>query len=162
MRILLISDTHGYRKAIQEVLAEAGKVDMVFHMGDIEGDEDYLRENANCPVYIVAGNNDIYSSLPDDIETQVGRYKVLVTHGHMHHIHYDLDNLEILGRAMEKDIVMFGHIHRPVVENRNGIYLINPGSLTYPRQSDHKRTYIIMELNDGQIHFELKSLENLF
>ena len=57
------------------------------------------------------------------------------------------------------DIVMFGHTHRPVIQVEDEITLINPGSISYPRQQDGKNTYIILEISDsGEFTFELKSV----
>ncbi len=54
---------------------------------------------------------------------------------------------------------MFGHTHRPVIQVEDEITLINPGSISYPRQQDGKCTYIIMEISDsGEFTFELKSV----
>ena len=37
------------------------------------------------------------------------------------------------------------------------VLLINPGSISYPRQADHRPTYIMMCVNDnGEAAFELK------
>jgi hypothetical protein len=64
---------------------------------------------------------------------------------------------EALGRGA--DIVMFGHTHRPVIEVEENLTLINPGSISYPRQADRKCTYIMMEVDDtGAISYELKSV----
>ena len=34
---------------------------------------------------------------------------------------------------------MYGHTHMPVIENEDGILVINPGSLTYPRQRGRRQ-----------------------
>ena len=54
---------------------------------------------------------------------------------------------------------MFGHTHRPVISVEDEILLINPGSISYPRQADKKCTYIMMEvLDNGEVGFKLKSI----
>jgi putative phosphoesterase len=45
------------------------------------------------------------------------------------------------------DVVMYGHTHRPEIEEKNGITILNPGSLSYPRQIGRKPSYIIMEID---------------
>ena len=55
---------------------------------------------------------------------------------------------------------MFGHTHRPVINVGDAITMINPGSLSYPRQQDKKSTYIMMEVDDKEnINFYLKAIE---
>ena len=59
--------------------------------------------------------------------------------------------------TIEMDIVMFGHTHRPVIEVEQDITLINPGSISYPRQADGIPTYIMLEIDDnGEMTFNLK------
>jgi predicted phosphodiesterase len=41
----------------------------------------------------------------------------------------------------------------------NGVFLVNPGSLTYPRQFGRVPTYVIMEVDEqGEAHFTQCSL----
>ena len=62
-------------------------------------------------------------------------------------------------RARGMDIVMFGHTHRPVIEVEDDITLINPGSISYPRQADGIPTYIMLEIDDNnEFSFELKNV----
>ena len=57
------------------------------------------------------------------------------------------------------DIVMFGHTHKPYLEKDGGITILNPGSLSYPRQEGHKPSYIIMDVDrDGEAHFTVNYL----
>ena len=46
-------------------------------------------------------------------------------------------------------MVIYGHTHRPVIAKENGIMVLNPGSLTYPRQEGRRYTYIIMEIDEN-------------
>ena len=66
MKVLVVSDTHGHAEQIKRVLDKTGAVDALVHCGDIEGQEEYIRRLADCPCYMVAGNNDclLYTSLP--------------------------------------------------------------------------------------------------
>ena len=51
---------------------------------------------------------------------------------------------------------MFGHTHKPYMEEDNELLVLNPGSLSLPRQEGHRPTYIVMEIaDDGQISSEL-------
>ena len=82
MRILVISDSHGRNDDIEGVLKQVGDIDMMIHCGDVERGDSYIREIADCPVVMVAGNNDYYLDLPSEEEVRIGDYKVL-----QHHIH---------------------------------------------------------------------------
>ena len=49
---------------------------------------------------------------------------------------------------------MFGHTHKPYIEIDEDVTILNPGSVSYPRQSDHMPTFLIMEIDDeGEAHY---------
>ena len=57
------------------------------------------------------------------------------------------------------DIAMFGHTHRPYLEEVDGITLLNPGSLSYPRQEGRMPSYMIMDLaDDGTTKYHMMFL----
>ena len=160
MKILVVSDTHGRHENLEEIMRQAGRIDAMIHLGDAEGCEEYIRELAGCPLSIVAGNNDFFSDLDREEELQIGKYKVLITHGHYYYVAMGLEDLrkEALGRGM--DIVMFGHTHRPYLNSSKGVTMLNPGRVSYPRQEGHKPSYALMEIDEeGEAHFCLKYLD---
>lgn len=82
-----------------------------------------------------------------------------MTHGHNYYVSLDLKVIKDEARARGMDIVMFGHTHRPVIEVEDDITLINPGSISYPRQADGIPTYIMLEIdNNNEFSFELKNV----
>ena len=85
MKVLIVSDTHKKNDTYLNLL-RLHKPDMVIHCGDAEGAEYLLTEAAECPVHIVLGNNDFFSSLPRELELEIGKYKVWVTHGHNYYV----------------------------------------------------------------------------
>lgn len=157
MRILIVSDTHGSLRNFDTVIEREKEIDMLLHLGDVEGDDDYMEAVMNCPVHIVGGNNDYFSRLPGEIELRIGKYKVFMTHGHGYYVSMDTKRLKQAARARGADIAMYGHTHRPDIDLVDGVKVINPGSLSYPRQSGRQATYIIMEVNAvGEAEFTLK------
>lgn len=60
MKILIVSDTHRKHENLITVLGRVQPVDLMIHLGDAEGCEDYIAELAGCPLEIVAGNNDFF------------------------------------------------------------------------------------------------------
>ncbi len=64
MRILIVSDTHRKNENYMKVLQMVGRMDLVIHLGDIEGSEYTIQEAAGCPVEMVAGNNDFFPICP--------------------------------------------------------------------------------------------------
>ncbi len=159
MKILIVSDTHRYNANYLKVVEKTGPLDMVVHCGDVEGSELVISQAAGCPVEMVQGNNDFFSELPREKEFMVGQYKVWLTHGHNYYIAMNSDVIKQEAKAREVDIVMCGHTHKPVVDIGSGLTLINPGSISYPRQDNRKPSYIIMEIDGaGEAHYTINYL----
>ncbi len=158
MKVLIVSDTH--RKNDNYFIAlEREKPDMVVHCGDAEGSEYVLTEAAGCPVYIVPGNNDFFSTLPRELDLEIGPYKVWVTHGHNYYVSMGNEHIRQEALVRGADIVLYGHTHRPVVDRTGKVIAVNPGSLSYPRQEGRRPSYVVMELgDDGKADFVIKYL----
>ncbi len=161
MRALLISDTHRHLKNLTEVLDRVGPVDRIFHMGDVEGEEEVIRSLAGgTPVEFVAGNNDFFSRESREKEVMFGDYRVLMTHGNQYGVSTGLSRLEAEGVARGAQVVLYGHTHRPAIDYREKVTLMNPGSISYPRQPGRKPSFGIMEIDrNGEIHFTIHYLE---
>jgi putative phosphoesterase len=160
VRILIVSDTHRKNDNYLKAVESAGKLDLVIHLGDVEGSEYIIEEAVDCPVEIVAGNNDFFSDLPSEKTLQIGKYRVMITHGHRYYIGMGNEMLKKEAIAAGADIVMYGHTHKPVIDISKNIIAINPGSLSYPRQENRKPSYIIMDIDsDGEARFDLRYIE---
>lgn len=156
MKILVVSDTHRKHENLIEILNRVRPVDLMIHLGDAEGEEDTIGELAGCPLEIVAGNNDFFSALPREKELVIGRYRILITHGHYYYVNVGIEDIKKEAEARDFDIVMFGHTHRPVVDYGNHIVALNPGSVSYPRQEGKRPSYILMEIDrKGEAQFEI-------
>lgn len=159
MKVLIISDTHRKHENFLKVLERETPIDLLIHLGDAEGCEDYIAEQAGCPMEIVAGNNDFFSALPREKELTIGKYRVLITHGHYYYVDAGIEDIEREAHGRGFDIVMFGHTHRPLIDYRRDVIALNPGSLTHPRQEGRRPSYIVMELDKkGTANFEIKYL----
>lgn len=160
MKILIVSDTHRNNANYLKVVERTGPLDMVIHCGDVEGSELVISRAAGCPVEIVQGNNDFFSELPKEKEFMVGQYKVWLTHGHNYYIAMNSEMIKREAREREADIVMCGHTHKPVVDIGSDLTLVNPGSISYPRQGNRKPSYIIMEIDSaGEAHYTINYLD---
>jgi uncharacterized protein len=120
-RIGVISDTHGLLRP-EAVEALRGS-DLIIHAGDIGSEEvlEKLREIA--PVVAVRGNNDSgpwTESLADIEVVHANSFRVYVLH--------DLNQLSIDPRAGGVSVVIAGHSHKPMIEQRDDVLFLNPGS----------------------------------
>ncbi|MGN0432481.1 MAG: metallophosphoesterase [Lachnospiraceae bacterium] len=159
MKVLIVSDTHKRNDNFFHVMEMVGPVDMVIHCGDIEGSEYAIEAGAGCPVEMVAGNNDFFSDLPMEREFEIGQYKVWVTHGHHYYVSMGNERLKQEARSRGVDIVFYGHTHRPDIDLEDDVMVINPGSISYPRQDGRKPSYALMDIDRfGEAHFTLRYL----
>ena len=147
MKILIVSDTHRHNTNVLDVVEKVKPIDLLVHCGDIEGSEDIIAQAAGCPVQIVQGNNDFWSAMPREKEFLIGEYKVWLTHGHNYYVSMNYETIKQEARSRDVDIVMCGHTHKPVVDISHDLTLINPGSMSFPRQEGRKPSYIIMEVD---------------
>lgn len=158
-KYLVVSDTHGKDENFYDVLDIEEPVDGIIHCGDFEGSEGKFALAANCPVFFVSGNNDFFSSLNREIDFELDGHTFFVTHGHHFLVSMDLENIKSEGIARGADIIIFGHTHKPVAKQVDGVYLFNPGSLSYPRQEGKKPSYLLLYTHeDGTISYEIKYL----
>ncbi len=156
MRILIVSDTHGRRGDLDIVLDREKNIDLMIHLGDFERDEDWVEGATKCPVRMISGNNDFFTRLPEEQEFTIGKHKVFMTHGNKYYVSMNTERIRKAAASRGADIVMFGHTHRPYMDIDGDLKVINPGSISYPRQEDRRGTYVIMEIDrNGEAQFEL-------
>jgi putative phosphoesterase len=117
----VISDTHGLLRP--EAVTALAAVDLIVHAGDI-GSTALLEELGTiAPVLAVRGNNDREpwaESLPETVTTEIAGLRLYVIH--------DLKALPTDPTHLGVDVIISGHSHKPTVERRAGVMLLNPGS----------------------------------
>lgn len=121
MRIGLIADTHNLLRP--EALAALRGVDHLIHAGDIGGPHILEQLERIAPLSVVRGNND-QEPWADDIPEQLTlRFDAITLY-----VLHDLKQLNIDPVAQGIDVVVAGHSHKPLHEERNGVLYLNPGS----------------------------------
>ena len=164
LRILIMSDSHGRNEnvelAIAQVREEIGEFQMLIHLGDV-GDARELESLAGVPCYIVRGNTDYDAKLLNANVIEAGGHRIFATHGHLYQVDMRLDLLRFAALENDCDIAMYGHTHLPYLEeDPDDITILNPGSISKPRQADHRYTYMVMEIDDeDEVTYELRYVE---
>jgi putative phosphoesterase len=121
LRVGVISDTHGLLRP--EAAAFLRGCDHIVHGGDIT-DARVLEELSKiAPVTAVRGNNDRGAWAEKIRETELVRIGDI----HVYAIH-DLADLDIDPRAAGVAVVISGHTHKPLTQERDGVLFVNPGS----------------------------------
>jgi putative phosphoesterase len=151
MRIGVISDTHGLLRP--EALGALRGVDRILHAGDVGGPEilDRLRELA--PVTAVRGNVD-----REPWAAALAGTEVLEVDGISIYLLHNLDQLDLKPEAAGFRIVIYGHSHRPKIEEKNGVLYFNPGSAG-PRRFQLPVSVGVLEIKDGSIRVRVINLE---
>ena len=164
LRILIMSDSHGRNEnvelAIAQVREEIGEFQMLIHLGDV-GDARELESLAGVPCYIVRGNTDYDAKLLNANVIEAGGHRIFATHGHLYQVDMRLDLLRFAAVENDCDIAMYGHTHVPYLEeDPDDVTILNPGSISKPRQADHRYTYMVMEIDDeDEVTYELRYVE---
>lgn len=167
-RILVVSDSHGRNENVQRAIDKAGKIDMMIHLGDVGSRYHEVEYMAGVPTYIVAGNNDYFGGLLEKNIIGVGEHRIFATHGHRMQVHRGVELLRYHALENDCDIALYGHTHIPFLSGAvaeggspygdddylEDVTIANPGSLTYPRQGDLKKTFLVMEIEgSGEVRY---------
>ncbi len=159
MKILVISDTHGSLAGLQMVLKQETDIQMIIHCGDVEGQSGKIYAMTGVPCYFVAGNNDWSPDLPKELIVNIDRYTFFICHGHRYGVSYNRSGIHEEAARRRADVCLYGHTHIPDLDFYNGIYFMNPGSLTYPRQRGRKMTYGVIEIDEvHEIHCRMGNI----
>ena len=159
MKVLIVSDTHRRNENYLKIVEREQPLDLVIHCGDVEGSEYLIGEAAGCNTHIVLGNNDFFSELPRELEVTIGGYHAFITHGHVYYVSMGNERIKQEAKARNCDLVFYGHTHKPVIDEAEGIIAVNPGSLSYPRQEGRQPSYVIMQVKQGEKpKFEIRFL----
>lgn len=156
MRVLVVSDSHGSNVYLNKAIEEAGNFDYFMHLGDLEGSEHFIEAFVECPTAIISGNNDYFTTIEHELEFELEGHHVFMTHGHRYNIYAGVDCLRKEGQRRGADIILFGHTHCPYIEQTEECLILNPGSISRPRQEGRIPTYVIMDLKEnGEIEVDL-------
>ena len=160
VKILIVSDSHGNnRNLIQAVKNMRGTMDMMIHLGDMECSPDSIRSLVERPVEMVKGNCDYGNELQGARLIEIGEHKAFITHGNRYGGELGIPTMKDIAKENGADIVMFGHSHKPVIDTKSDIVVLNPGSISRPRQDGFRPTYLVMNIeDDGRTDYVLVTL----
>lgn len=181
MKLFFISDIHGsvhyLNKAVERF--EKEQADFMVILGDhlYHGARNPLPKEYNPKevIEILNSFSDKIISIKGNCDSEVdqmvlnfpimanystilyGDRRLFLTHGHI----YNENNMP---KLRDKDVFIYGHTHIPKAEKMDNIFVINPGSITFPKENN-PHTYGVLEGDvfsikdlDGNIFIELKIL----
>ena len=147
-RIVVISDTHKDFFTLRKIVERHRQdTDLFLHLGDVE--EDVRKIQALYPslsIRSVRGNCDFGSkSKPVDI-VELGCVRILFYHGHTMFVSAGTEYLENAAREAGCNVALYGHTHVSYCRYKDGLYVMNPGSPSSPR--DGKASYGIIDITE--------------
>lgn len=158
LEIIIVSDNHLEKSRLEEVLKRHPDADHFLHCGDSNLAPDL---SVMQPFVTVKGNTDFLLNYNDHewVKLVTGE-TIWLTHGHRFSVTFNTDELIENAQIMAPipEIVLYGHTHKVDVKMQKGILVINPGSITSPRDGIHRtyaRLQVTPELYDIQI-FDVK------
>lgn len=155
-RIMIVSDTHGSNMYLNKALEEIGNFDLFLHLGDLQGSEYFIETFVESSKEMIAGNNDYYVRYPQEKIIEVAGHRIWMTHGHLYQVYTGVSVLRENAIKKGVDMVLFGHTHEPYLEKEE-IIILNPGSISLPRQKDRIPTYAVMEIDEqGEVVIDIK------
>jgi uncharacterized protein len=157
MRIGVVGDIHGNYFGLKQAVRDMGRIEMLFFTGDGYREISRLEKEMDLRIEGVTGNCDFYSIYPSEQVIYLERYKVLLTHGHLHGVKNDLTRLGMAGREQDVQLVVFGHTHEPLSTDWYEVKLFNPGSLSVER-SHRGASYGIIEISESGINTVINRL----
>ena len=133
-------------------------------MGDYASDlRKYEKKYGNLKMAAVNGNTD-YSlhgqteQIIDISPSSEIKLRLLITHGHRFGVKRNLDRLLKYAKELEVNAVFFGHTHEDVCFVQDGIFVMNPGSLTFGKERGN--TYgLVRVTKDGKFSGEIINYE---
>ncbi len=159
MKIMVISDTHiKTDQLVPQFLMDIDKYDAIVHAGDFTSFEFYNLLESTGKLKAVHGNADeqkIKDLLPERLIFEADGVKIGIVHEGALSIN-DTTALRYLALEMEVDILIFGHFHRPLIEESD-IILICPGSPTAPRMADP--SFVEINIDDGYVSINILQAE---
>jgi putative phosphoesterase len=150
----VISDTHGLLRP--EALAALDGSDLILHAGDVGGQEILDALDRIAPVRAVSGNMD-WGTLGKSLPATDVAYLGAAGGGPLAYLVHDLADLDLDPVASGFRVVVYGHTHRPALEERDGVLYLNPGSAG-PRRFDLPVSVATIAVNGDAVRAEIVRL----
>lgn len=150
MKIAILSDTHRHYSAINEAIMLLDDIDVLIHLGDNTDDVQVIERSFKGKIYNVKGNCDFSTSIPNERIEVIGGKKFFITHGHRYDVKYDLLRLRYRAEELGADVALFGHTHQSYISYEQGLWIINPGSVSLPR--DNVKSIAVIEITEDGIN----------
>lgn len=127
---------------MRQALLYAGDCDMLVHVGDGLGDGLSVAEEFGLAFHGVSGNEDHAhrAEHADEKRITVASLALLLAHGHQMDVNpyhseaqwrRHVGKMAAWAKRRKADVFLFGHSHRALLTQKEGIIICNPGDMCY-------------------------------
>ena len=143
MKLIILSDTHGLLRP--QVIEHLQTADAILHAGDINRPAILEQLRQYAPLYVVRGNSDKEwaQELPHHLDFTLEGVRFYMVH----------NKKEIPADLSGVDVLVFGHSHKYLQEEKGGLLWLNPGSCG-PRRFHQEITMMMAEAKNGALRVE--------
>ncbi|MBQ2478637.1 MAG: metallophosphoesterase [Erysipelotrichales bacterium] len=151
--LVVMSDSHGYDEAVEQILKENPAADAYIHCGDLSSPDDLFPQ-----LLLVKGNNDYYTKAPYERVLLLGGMRIYLCHSHKLYGYPARHALARRAKELKCPLALYGHTHRFDDSEALGVRLVNPGSCWYNRDMSDP-CYAVVDIEDGKIKVTRKTLQ---
>ena len=144
-KIIVVSDSHGNRQAIDSLDPIFAESDLIIHLGDTSSDGGYIRKNYPDKTVVINGNCDIMSVGEKEKILNCEGVNIFCCHGHIYSVKSTLVRLAQRAKELGCALALYGHTHDAREDEIDGVTLINPGTLS--RYSQKSYAYLVINGN---------------
>ena len=150
LRILVFSDSHGNVSALRRALTAQKQAQHIFFLGDCLRDIEALEEEFPDKIFHkVSGNCDFAALCPSTAMENLNGTLIFYSHGHPYYVKQSYVPFLQAAESRGAKIALFGHTHSSLIKYENGVYLVNPGSISLPREG--KPSYAVIDIEESGI-----------
>ena len=150
LRIMVLSDSHGNAFALRRAILAQKEAEHIFFLGDCLRDiEALFEEFPHRKFHTVCGNCDYESFVPSTAMENLNGTLIFYSHGHPYFVKQSPVPFLQAAEKRNANIALFGHTHSSLIKYENGVWLVNPGSVSLPREG--KPSYAVIDIEENGI-----------
>lgn len=147
MKIIMTSDIHRNIDGFLKVKDQ--EYDYFLDAGDSS-----MSVNELDDIISVSGNSDFNNLEKYRIVSLDDYLRIFITHG----VGLNIETIASIAKENKCNVALYGHTHIKNLSYINNVWVVNPGSITKPRNGNNK-TYVIMDYDSLNKEIKFKFID---